>query len=98
MIESFGLSDVGLVRKQNQDRILMDDSVGLFVVADGMGGHVHGEVAAQVALTTIQLYIDSSRDRFDVSWPFGYSFELSIDANRISTGIQLANSHVRRKA
>jgi protein phosphatase len=46
MVEFFGVSDVGLVRKQNQDRILIDDSVGLFVVADGMGGHVHGEVAA----------------------------------------------------
>lgn len=45
----------------------LTDSVGVFVVADGMGGHVHGEVAAQVALTAIQFYIDSSRDRFDVS-------------------------------
>jgi serine/threonine protein phosphatase PrpC len=98
MIESYGLCDVGLVRKQNQDRILIDDSVGLFVVADGMGGHVHGEVAAQLALVTIQFYIDSSRDRFDVSWPFGYSFDLSIDANRMATGIQLANRHVRRQA
>jgi PPM family protein phosphatase len=98
MIESFGLSDVGLVRKLNQDRILIDDSVGLFVVADGMGGHAHGEVAAQVALAAIQFYIDTSRDRFDVSWPFGYSFDLSVDANRIATGIQLANRHVRRQA
>jgi PPM family protein phosphatase len=98
MIEFFGVTDVGLVRKLNQDRILIDDSVGLFVVADGMGGHSHGEIAAQAALTAIQFYIDSSRDRFDVSWPFGYSFDLSIDANRIATGIQLANRHVRREA
>src|SRR5258706_4006218 len=98
MIESYGLCDVGLVRKKNQDRILIDDSVGLFVVADGMGGHVHGEVAAQLALTAIQFYIDSSRERFDVSWPFGYSFDLSIDANRIATGIHLANRRVRRQA
>jgi serine/threonine protein phosphatase PrpC len=98
MIESYGLCDVGLVRKVNQDRILIDDSVGLFVVADGMGGHVHGEIAAQEALTALQFYIDSSSDRFDVSWPFGYSFDLSIDANRIATGIQLANRRVRRQA
>lgn len=98
MIESFGVSDVGLVRKQNQDRILIDESVGLFVVADGMGGHAHGEVAAQVALTSLQFYIDSSQDRFDVSWPFGYSFDLSIDANRMITAIQLANKNVRQKA
>jgi PPM family protein phosphatase len=98
MIESFGLSDKGLVRKQNQDRILIDESMGLFVVADGMGGHAHGDVAAQVALTSIQFYIESSRDRFDVSWPFGYSFDVSIDANRVITGIQLANRQVRQQA
>lgn len=98
MIDAYGLSDVGLVRKQNQDRILIDESVGLFVVADGMGGHTHGEIAAQVALSSIQLYIDSSCDRFDVSWPFGYSFDLSIDANRIITGIQLANKQVLQQA
>ena len=98
MIESFGLSDKGLVRKQNQDRILIDESVGLFVVADGMGGHAHGDVAAHVALTSIQFYIESSQDRFDVSWPFGYSFDLSIDANRVITGIQLANRQVRQQA
>jgi PPM family protein phosphatase len=94
MIESYGLSDPGCVRPDNQDRVLTDHSLGLFVVADGMGGHKHGEKAAELAIDTMKFYLESSRDRFDITWPFGYNFELSIDGNRLSTGIQLANRHV----
>jgi serine/threonine protein phosphatase PrpC len=94
MIESSSLSDTGCVRRDNQDRVLTDHSLGLFIVADGMGGHKHGEKAAELAIETMKYYMESSRERFDVTWPFGYNFELSIDANRLSTGIQLANRHV----
>ena len=38
MIESFGTTDVGLLRKLNEDSLLVDSAIGLFVVADGMGG------------------------------------------------------------
>ena len=98
MFESYGLSDKGCVRSENQDRILTDHSNGLFVVADGMGGHRHGEIAAELAVSTLRYFIEASRDRFDATWPFGYNFELSIDANRLSTGIQLANQQVWRHA
>ena len=98
MFESYGLSDTGCVRSENQDRILTDHSNGLFVVADGMGGHRHGEVAAELAVATLRYYIESSRDRFDATWPFGYDFDLSIDANRLSTGIQMANQQVWKHA
>jgi PPM family protein phosphatase len=94
MIESYSLSDIGCVRHENQDRVLADHSLGLFVVADGMGGHKHGEKAAELAIDTMKYYMDSSRDRFDVTWPFGYNFDLSLDANRLATSIQLANRHV----
>lgn len=98
MIEAHGISDVGCVRHENQDRILIDHTLGLYIVADGMGGHRHGEVAAELAISTIKYYVESSKDRFDVSWPFGYNFDQSIDANRISTAIRLANRQVWRHA
>ncbi|MFL6451896.1 MAG: PP2C family protein-serine/threonine phosphatase [Bryobacteraceae bacterium] len=97
-IEAYGRTDPGCVRTENEDRISIDTSLGLFVVCDGMGGHQHGEVAAELAVAAIRYYVDASRDRFDVSWPFGYSFEISVDANRLVTGVRLANKQVWRRA
>ena len=98
MIVSYGLSDVGCVRTSNEDRFLMDDQLGLYVVADGMGGHRHGELAAELAISTTKYYIESSHDRGDVSWPFGYEFALSVDSNRLATAIRLANHQVWKRA
>jgi protein phosphatase len=52
-IRSFGGSDVGRRRQTNQDAYLCDDALGLWIVADGMGGHAAGEVASLEAVDTI---------------------------------------------
>ncbi len=49
----FGLSHIGRKRKANQDAFLVDDELGLYVVADGMGGHAAGEVASQEAVEAV---------------------------------------------
>jgi protein phosphatase len=97
-IEAFGKTDRGCVRTENEDRILVDDALGLYLVCDGMGGSKRGDIAAELAADAVRYYIDASRDRYDVSWPFGYAFELSLDANRLATGVRLANRHVWRRA
>jgi protein phosphatase len=51
-LRSASATDVGLVRTANQDRAYEGD--GLFAVADGMGGHVGGETAAQTAIDAFQ--------------------------------------------
>lgn len=91
MVHSFGLSDPGLVRSGNQDRILIDSGLGLYLIADGVGGHSHGDTAAEVAISAGQYYIRATRDSFDISWPFGYDANRSLNENRLMTAIQLAN-------
>jgi len=51
-------SHVGMRRQANEDRFFADDTLGLYVVADGMGGHAEGELAAQTALDS---FVDAIR-------------------------------------
>jgi PPM family protein phosphatase len=50
-------SDVGRVRTNNEDCLLIDEPLGLLVVADGMGGHAGGEVASAMAITAVAAYV-----------------------------------------
>lgn len=56
-----GLSDVGRMREQNEDNLLVDDDLGLYIVSDGMGGHVGGEVASSMAVTGVAREIGRNR-------------------------------------
>lgn len=49
----YGLTDLGRKRSGNEDALYVDDELGLYVVADGMGGHAAGEVASREAVDTL---------------------------------------------
>lgn len=58
-IEAWGQTDVGLKRENNQDTILVDKDLGLYIVADGMGGHKGGEVASSMAVDVVREVVAS---------------------------------------
>ena len=94
MLTAFAVSDIGLKRTTNEDAFLSDLDLGLFCVADGLGGHNAGEVAARLSLDAIAGFVRRTRDTEDVSWPFGVDRELSFDGNRLVTAVKLANQSV----
>jgi protein phosphatase len=93
---AFGVTETGPVRRANEDCFLTAEDLQLFVVADGMGGHAAGEVAAQVAVESIEKFIRRSHETGDFSWPFGIDPTLSYDANRLKTAVSLANRRINR--
>jgi protein phosphatase len=94
VVRIFGVTDTGCVRKRNEDRFLVDEQLGICLLADGMGGHGHGEIAAQLAVQTSHHFMAGSVDRFDVTWPFGYDYGRSLDENRLVNALLLANRQV----
>jgi len=97
-LKAFGLSETGPVRHLNEDCFVSAEDLRLFVVADGMGGHAAGEVAARVAVDSIQNFIRRSHETTDFSWPYGIDPTLSYEANRVKTAVSLANRRINKLA
>lgn len=57
-VKSWSITDVGSKRDHNEDSLLTDDALGLWIVADGMGGHQAGETASRVAVATVADFVE----------------------------------------
>ena len=63
MLESFALSDRGCVRANNEDFWLIRPEIGLYILADGMGGAKAGECASRLAVETVAHSVDQAPHR-----------------------------------
>jgi serine/threonine protein phosphatase PrpC len=85
-INVYGLSDIGMERKTNQDAFKYDASKGVFAVADGIGGLSHGEVASQLAVDGFLKKSESSDLCKDEDW--GVAFD-AINAAIFEKSVEL---------
>jgi protein phosphatase len=94
IVESASITDRGKKRKANEDALILEDALGLYVVADGMGGHRAGEVASRLVVKTIGEYIKTSMGKDDRNQPADFDATLSHEANRLIGGIRMSNQVV----
>lgn len=88
-----GRTDVGCVRKHNEDNFLIDSELGLFIVADGLGGHAAGEVASQIVIDKMGQFVSQTVEQ-DRTWPLEYDVNLAYDANRLKVALLLTDQAI----
>ncbi|RME50873.1 MAG: Stp1/IreP family PP2C-type Ser/Thr phosphatase [Deltaproteobacteria bacterium] len=93
-IEEGAMTDVGRKRELNEDNYLVAPDYGLYLVADGMGGHSAGEIASEMAVFSISEFIEKTSQDREITWPFQREERYSDDANRLIVATKLANQHV----
>lgn len=91
-----GLTDVGCKRDHNEDHILVRVDLGLFVLADGMGGHNAGDVASKLAAASLVSFFEATRGQSYFGQPPDGFDHLDVDGLRLLFGIIKANEDVHR--
>jgi protein phosphatase len=97
-IEVAGQTDVGRKRQHNEDNFAIMAEYGLYVVADGMGGHASGEIASKMAVDTLQEFFAATADDPERTWPYKMDRTKGYEENRLITGIKLCNLRIYEQA
>lgn len=91
--DAFALSISGR-RDNNEDSICVQPDLGLYVVADGMGGYEGGEIASALAVEAIHELVRRTAGDADVTWPYKIDPQRTIHENEIVVATKLANDRI----
>lgn len=94
VVESAGITDVGRKRQGNEDALFMDDASGLYVVADGMGGHRAGEVASGIVVKALSDSMATGPGERPIEEAVAQDDTLSAESKRLLSAIHAANRAV----
>ncbi len=89
-----GKSHIGMKRKINEDSCLIRPDLGLYVIADGMGGHRAGEVASRMVVETIEDYWQKLNTSDPPSLVYGKEKDVSDMAKHLMNSLYFANTIV----
>ncbi|WP_437638476.1 PP2C family protein-serine/threonine phosphatase [Sorangium sp. So ce854] len=89
-IEAAAQSDVGRRRSRNEDSFAALPCLGLFMVADGLGGNAGGEVASRMAIEVVKSCFEEEGDMED-TWPHGTAKPRDYDEVRLILSVRRAN-------
>jgi serine/threonine protein phosphatase PrpC len=97
-IEVAGETNVGMKRTHNEDNFSIIEESGLYIVADGMGGHASGEVASKMAVDAMKEFFAATSNDPERTWPYKMDRSKGYEENRLITGIKLANLRIYESA
>lgn len=92
-LDSFALTIAGR-RNNNEDAICARPDLGLFVVADGLGGYDGGEIASSLAVEVICDLVRRTANDSDVTWPYRLDPARTLPENEVIIATRLANERI----
>jgi len=92
-LDTFAVSIAGR-RSNNEDAICAAPELGLFVVADGMGGYEGGEIASAITIESIRELVRRTAGDGDVTWPYPVDPSRSVTENELMVATRLADDRI----